>query len=304
MRKIIDAHVHITPAGTLGSSNPRFGTENLPYGYLRMGDGGFQIMPCYIHDSQFTADTLVHMMDVYGVEQAVILQSLMAAQNEQVAEAVSRHPRRLSGAMVLEPCDGWEETLDHWYRKGLHTIKFEMRAHTNPACYPQARYDDAQMTAIFDEAERRQMTVTIDPAPVDFPVYQPEAFSRAVRQHPGLRFVLCHLGYPSPLDQPGAREKWRCMIQAACEENCWIDVSALPDLFDAEGWPYPTALTLLNEVREQCGIHKLVWGSDIPGTLNRATYPQMVDMFAKRTGWSEQDLDLLFYQNARQAYQL
>lgn len=304
MQKCIDAHVHITPAGALGQKNPRFGTENLPYGYLRMGEGGFQTMPCYLHDSQFTDDTLVHMMDVYGVEKAVILQSLMAPQNARVAAAVQQYPDRLAGAMVLEPVPGWQEELDYWYTRGLHALKFEMRAYTNPSCYPQARYDDPQMTAFFDEAQRRQMTVTIDPAPIDFPVYQPEAFARAVRNHPEARFVLCHLGYPSPLDKPGMRDRWKSMIQAACAENCWIDVSAMPDLFDAEGWPYPTALALLNEVRDCCGIEKLIWGSDIPGTLNRATYPQMRDMFAKRTGWPQQDLDRLFYENARQAYQL
>lgn len=304
MRKIIDAHVHITPATSLGTINPRFDIENRPYGFLRMGSGGFQTMPCYIHDSQFTDDTLVHFMDVYRVEKAVILQSLMAPQNAAVAAAVLKYPDRLAGAMVLEPLPGWEDTLDYWYGRGLHIIKFEMRAYTSPGCYPDARYDDPQMTAFFDEAERRGMTVTIDPAPLDFPVYQPEAFAKAVRSHPGLHFILCHLGYPHPLDSPGHLEKWKQMIEAACQPNCWIDVSAMPDLFNDEGWPYPTALDLFAQVRRQCGIERLIWGSDITGTLNRATYPQMIDMYAKRAGLSEYELDKLFYQNAKDAYRL
>lgn len=304
MRKIIDAHVHITPAAALGKFNPRFNTRNLLYGYQSMGNGGFQTMPCYIHDSQFSDDTLIHMMDVYGVEKAVILQSLMAEQNADVAAAILKYPERLAGAMVLEPVAGWREALDYWYSRGMHIIKFEMRAYTDPNCYPNARYDDPQMTAFFDEAERRGMTVTIDPAPIDFPVYQPEAFAKAVRSHPGVHFVLCHLGYPSPLDQAGCRERWSEMIDAACQPNCWIDISAMPDMFDAEGWPYPTALQLLKEVRGRCGVEKLIWGSDITGTLNRATYPQMIDMYTKRSGWTEQDLERLFYQNAKEAYQL
>lgn len=304
MRRIIDAHVHITPAAALGMRNDRFGTENRPYGYLKMGDGGFQTMPCYIRDSQFTDDTLVHMMDVYGVEKAVILQSLMAPQNAAVAAAVLKHPGRLSGAMVLEPTPGWREELNHWHSCGLNVIKFEMRAYTNPSCYPDARYDDTEMTAVFDEAEHRRMTVTIDPAPADFPVYQPEAFERAVRSHPDLHFVLCHLGYPHPLDKPEAAARWENMIRAACHPNCWIDVSAMPDLFDAEGWPYPTALSLFRRVRDLCGPKRLIWGSDIPGTLNRATYPQMLDMFIKRAGLSESELDALLYENACEAYYL
>ena len=75
MKRYIDAHVHITPAAALGTKNDRFGTEVMPYGYLKMGEEGFYTMPPYIHDSQFTEDTLVKLMDVYGVEKAVILQS-------------------------------------------------------------------------------------------------------------------------------------------------------------------------------------------------------------------------------------
>ena len=43
MKRYIDAHVHITPAAALGTKNDRFGTEVMPYGYLKMGEEGFTL---------------------------------------------------------------------------------------------------------------------------------------------------------------------------------------------------------------------------------------------------------------------
>lgn len=304
MRKRIDAHVHITPADALGKENPRFGTKLMENGWLQMKDGGIQTMPCYIHDSQFTADSLIHMMDVYGIDKAVILQSLMSPQNGSIAEAVQKYPNRLAGAMVVEPKPGWQDEMRRWHEAGLNVVKFEMRAYTNPQLYPNARYDDSEMTAIFDLAEELGLTITIDPAPVDFPVYDPEALHTAVKSHPGAHFVLCHLGYPLPLKTEEQQAKWHRMIEAGRYDNCWIDVSALPDLFDEEGWPYPTAQKLVEMVKQEIGADKLIWGSDITGTLNRATYPQMYEMFERDKDFTQQELSALFYDNACAAYRL
>lgn len=302
--KYIDAHVHITPETSLGVYNERFGTRLQKYGYLKMREDGFYIMPPYIHDSQFTEDTLVQLMDCYGVEKAVILQSLLSPQNEAIAQAIRKYPNRLVGAMTIEPIGDWKEELAYWNEQGLRVIKFEMRSYTDPVCYPDIRYDDKRMLSIFDEAEKRNMTVTIDPAPVNFPVYNPKALKKVVRKFSSLHFVLCHMAYPFPIDTKEERERWEDMVSVATLPNCWLDVSALPDLFDWEGWPYPTALKLLRQVKAVVGAEKLIWGSDITGTLNRATYPQMIEMFRREGSFSNRQLELLFYENARQAYQL
>lgn len=304
MKRFIDAHVHITPAAALGTKNDRFGTEVMPYGYLKMGEEGFYTMPPYIHDSQFTEDTLVKLMDVYGVEKAVILQSLMSPRNEAVAKAVEKYPDRLAGAMIIEPVVGWEEQMEYWYGRGLRAIKFEMRAYTNPAAWPDISYTDPRMLKLFEKAQKLGLTVTIDPAPVDFPVYEPEKLFEAIRKFPALHFVLCHMAYPQPLDTPELETRWEQMLTVAALPNCFLDVSAMPDFFDAEGWPYPTALKLLKKAKEVAGAQKLIWGTDISGTLNRATYVQMMEMFYRADCLNEEELDGLFYRNAKRAYRL
>ena len=301
--RIIDAHVHIIPETALGSRYEPLGTEQFVYGFRVTHDGSFYALPPYVHDSQFAADTLVKMMDVYGVDFAVVQQTPLAPMNEDVARAVERHPHRLAGAMMLTPTDGWQDEMEYWHGRGLHSIKFEMRSYTCGLMYPDLRYDGPELMAMFEKAGSLGMTVTIDPAPADFPIYTPEALCRAVHALPGTRFVICHLGFPTPIDTPELRAKWEAMAGIASLGNCWLDLSAMPDFFDAEGWPFPTALELLREVKDAVGIEKLIWGSDVPGTLNRATYPQMMEMF-RRAGLTGSELDGLFYANAVKAYGL
>lgn len=299
--KYIDAHVHIVPETALGSVNQRFGGRITRCGYQEFPDGGgFHIMPPYVHDSQFTADTLVNMMDVYGEEKAVIQQSLLSPQNQVVAEAVEKYPQRLTGAMLIEPLDGWRDEMHRWRDRGLRSVKFEMRAFSS--VYPAVGYDHPDMLAIFEEAARLDLTVTVDPAPTDFAVYRPDALRAAVSRFPELRFVLCHMAYPRPLETPEQRVRWEQMLQVAAEPNCWLDVSAMPDFFDDEGWPYPTALELLRKVKQEIGAEKLIWGSDIPATLCRATYPQMMRMFERNGVLTGAELEGLFRTNAEAAY--
>ena len=301
--KFIDAHVHLVPAELLGTQNKRFGAEYLPYGYQRIPGGfGFHIMPPFIHDSQFTADTLVNMMDVYGVEKAVIQQSIISEQNEVVAQAVEKYPDRLAGAMILEPAEDWKEQLIYWKSRGLTVIKFEMRAFS--MAYPEVGYDHPWMEECMSLAEQQKLTVVFDPAPVNFPVYQPEKLEELVRRHPDLHVVICHMAYPVPLETEEDRMRWQQMLKVAELPNCWMDLSAMPDFFDEEGWPYPTAGKLLKEVKQKLGPEKFLWGTDLPETLCKATYPQMQKMFSVSGAMTEEELDMLYYQNAKAAYRL
>lgn len=301
--RIIDAHVHLSPLAALGAGEPRLGSRLEKNGWRETGHGGFQAMPPYLTESCFPAEALIALMDACGVESAVIQQTPLSPQNEDTARAVALYPDRLSGAMLLEPRAGWREEMDYWYGRGLRSVKLEMRSLTEETMYPGLRYTDDRMLALFARAGELGLTVTVDPAPTDYGIYAPEALGEAVRACPRTRFVLCHLAYPRPLDSREAREKWERMVSLGKLPNVWLDVSAMPDFFGEEGWPYPTALGLLGRVRELVGIRRLLWGSDIPGTLCAAAYPQMIGMF-RRADLTPAELEALFCRNAPEAYSL
>ncbi len=158
------------------------------------------------------------------------------------------------------------------------------------------------MMAIFDEAEKLGLTMVIDPARIDLPSYDPEGLDEAIASHPNLKFVLCHLGFPMPVDTDEQMQAWKKMIDCARYANCWVDISAMPDLFLREGRPYPTMCRLLQWVKDTYGCEKLIWGTDIPGLLKSETYEQMIAMFEKSGIFTEEELDRVFYENAHEVY--
>ncbi len=275
MRKRIDTHVHIT-------GNEKLLAKQLIY---------------------FTADELIAFMNFHGVEKAIIQQSLANEQNVVVADAIQKYPDRLNGSMIVTPEGDWKERMKECYDKGMHSVKFEMEAHTAPGAYPNAKLNDPDMMAIYDEAEKLGLTMVIDPARIDLPSYDPEGMHEAIVTHPDLKFVICHLGFPMPFQTEEQKNAWHRMIECAKYENCWVDVSAMPDLFLWEGRPFRTMLRLLQWVKETYGCRKLLWGTDIPGLLKSETYQNMISMFEQSGIFTEKELDMLFYENACQVYQ-
>ena len=160
------------------------------------------------------------------------------------------------------------------------------------------------MMRLFGKAEELGMIVVIDPGPVAFPSYSPEQISTVLHTYPALKLVICHMGLPfyGLREHAGLYEKWRAMIGLGSCSRVWFDVTAMPDLFEEEGYPYSEALTYFKELLDICGPDRVIWGTDIPGTFRRATYSQMIEVFERCDFLDGQDKDKLFYENANQLY--
>lgn len=304
----IDAHVHILPPDLLGRQDPRFRVTREGFGRVRTSGGyELQLLPPYFEQSAFSAQALLATMDVYGVEKAVIMQALCFTMNEAVAEAVAVAPDRLTGAMVVEPRPGWDEEMRRWRRRGLRVLKFEMSAgmgFSSPKAYPQLQFNDPVMLEMFALARELQITVTVDPGRIGGHGYQPAQLRMAAEAFPDLHFVICHLGYPAPAMRPEERAQWEQMTGLAGLPNVWFDVSALPALFAQQPYPWQQAVDLTVDFVRRFGSEKVIWGTDIPGTLLNATYPQMIRLFESCGAWTQTEKENLFRKNAQNAYRL
>ena len=306
---MIDAHAHIVPAHLLGQTDGRFGVTIEEYGIKRFADGSvYQFMPDYMADSCYPVATLIRCMDNMGIEKAILMQSPCFSLNEAVAEAVRRFPDRLKGSMIIEPA---EETclrdIEANHRLGLTAMKFEMSAglgYTHPNMFPDLEFDSPLFEKIWAKAEELGITITIDPGPIGGRGYQVEKLDRMIQKFSGLRFVVCHLGFPFQGLRSDAEKyrRWQEMASLAEYRNVWFDISALPALFSQEGYPFPAAMEFLSEFVAVHGADKPLWGSDVPGTLCYGTYAQLAEAFERCAVFTEEQKDLMFYQNARQAY--
>jgi predicted TIM-barrel fold metal-dependent hydrolase len=309
MRAIVDAHVHIVPAHLLGKVDKRYGVTVERFGIKRFADGSiYQFMPDFIADSCYPVESLIRSMDNMGIERAVILQSPCFSFNGDVVQAVQEYPDRLRGSMIIEP---WSEScldeMDHAWKRGLHVVKFEMSAglgYTHPNMFPDLEFDSPLFEKIWTRAESLGLTVTIDPSPIGSNGYQVERLDRMIRRFSGLRWVICHLGFPYPglRGDPEKCLRWKQMMGLARYPNVWIDISALPALFSEERFPFSSAMEYLGEFIHTHGQDKPVWGSDVPGTLCFGTYAQLLDAFENCSLFTEEQKQRILCRNALNAY--
>lgn len=307
-KDMIDAHVHIMPGRLEGTEDKRFGVKMGKYGCKILPNGfGAPFLPNFMEKSEFSTEALIHVLDSYGIQRAVIMQSLCFKINEDVAEAVQSYPDRLRGAMAIEPKDeGVLDEIRYWYDEGLSVIKFEMSwpfGYTHPNAYPDLDFDSDLMNKVYALAGDLGLTMTIDTSPIGSKGYQPEALARAAEKNPGTKFVICHLGFPGIglRDDPERYARWRQMISLAKYDNVWFDIAALPSVFRDEEYPYTEAAGFLREFIERYGP-KAIWGSDIPGTYVDATYREMVRMYTRSGVLSDEERKQIFTSNAETVY--
>lgn len=282
-RNIIDAHLHID----------RFAEEPGP---------GFD----FFHPPKalIVADEVLAMMDETGVESGVIMQHPNGPLNDEIAQIVKEHPDRFRGSMVL-PLDT-EDALGQMEvnkKNGLTVIKLEMFGST--MLYPGLKLDSELMRKIYAKAEKLGLVIAIDPFWIGMAGYQYEELGRVVGDYPGLKFVICHMAYPmaGTMDKEEDRQKWEKMLDLARFDNVWVDFSAMPDMFcSIEAYPYASAVPLIRRFIDQYGVEKAMWGSDIPGELNRGTYEQLIAMYETDGVFTKEEQKLMFRENARKVY--
>ena len=161
------------------------------------------------------------------------------------------------------------------------------------------------MAWFWEEAESKDLVVTLDLGYIGSRSYQTDALRRVLAEHPHLRVVIAHLAHPpvGRADDEWLNEQWRDQILLARNNNVWFDLAAMPGYSRTEDYPYPTAQGYVREAVEMIGVDRLMWGTDIPGLLRHATYQQLLDFVARHCDFlSQDDLEKVLGGNAWQVY--
>jgi predicted TIM-barrel fold metal-dependent hydrolase len=284
---IIDAHAHFINRidGRKGNEKTSAGS----YGKVWVGDTEKQMLPPCLADSVFPDGMLVATLDAHGIDRAVLLQNpFYGIMNNEIAQVLEKYPGRFKGTIQVDPHDGKAlETIRRFHSAGQSVLKFEMSDGWGwTGIYNDLFLDRQPFTGFWELAEELGMQVIIDPGPVDNPGYQPEELNRVTGRFPGVKFLIEHLAYMTAdlYGDPEAMDKWKVMVQLGRKENVFIGFSAVYSLME-EAYPCPRSLKLLREVVDQTGGEKVLWGTDIPTTMGRYTYRQMMDLILEHTGF-------------------
>ncbi len=270
---IIDAHAHLwkkqngivngKPVYDVGGGKSDFGGE------IR------QMMPPYMTDGENSVERFLANMDYAGVSGAVITQEYIDGnQDGYLLECKSD---RIKICALYE-----EKTL--YDVSGFDGIKIcagrladkNLLNHLEP----------------FRVANDNGKFISIDLADGD---EQTEMMQKIIGMFPDLRIAIGHFGMVT-------RENWLEQIKLAKNKNVFIESGGITWLFNAEFYPYPSAVKAINEAADLVGFEKLMWGSDYPRTMTAITYKMSLDFIEKTTEISEENKKLILGENARKFY--
>jgi predicted TIM-barrel fold metal-dependent hydrolase len=298
-RTIVDIHIHIF--NQIEGRNSDGPTSSLSFGKVKTGAGEMQFMPPYSRETSFPADVIVEMMDYAGISKAVLLQNpLIGIVNDVVADAIEEYPERFIGTIQVDPLDPEAvETIKKYSANPRHYIlKFEMSDGWGwCGIHKNLKLDDECFTPIWELASERNLPIILDGGRPNNTGYQVEAIDRVTTMYPDLTFILEHLGSMNK-ENFHLKNRWYEMIQLGKKKNVYLGIAAIGAGL-REDFPCFQALELLKEGVQLVGAEKILWGSDIPGTLKFFTYRQMADMILTYTSFlSEEEKDLIMGGNA------
>lgn len=299
--RLIDAHAHVIER--IAGFGRKGELRAIGNGRARWANGDeIQLIPAELGDREFTGETLLSIMDRYGVEKAVLLQgSFYGFQNEYTYEMAKKYPERFIAAGTLDPfCkerDGLLERLLDVMK--LKIIKFEASSGGGLMGYHEDFAIDGEMFAdIFSALAKRRGTLVLDIGSPGMASFQVKAVYNIAKKHPEMKIVICHLLAPTLNDTLELKNG----LETLKLENVWFDLAAIPWNLAPEVYPYQTGRKYIKIARDIVGAEKLIWGTDVPSVLTREKYSNLIEYITDADIFSDAELEKVFYGNAMTVY--
>ena len=257
-----------------------------------------QMIPPFIIDGRNTAEVFLSNMDYAQVSAAVVVQEFIdGLQNDYLAEVSRQYPDRFVTCGMADYLQaGFAEQASLLMDQG-----FKGLAIPGHRLMGQSLTSDAMMQ-MFRELERRRVFLSITLEDGDRQVGE---LAEVISECPQLRIAIGHLGMANPPQTPcWENRSWREQIKLARHENVMIESGGITWLYNAEFYPYPSAVRAIREAADLAGMEKLMWGSDYPRTITAITYRMSYDFILKTAELSADDKRLFLGDNARRFYGL
>ena len=273
---MIDAHLHLwekqhgrvngLPVYDLGGGRSQF------------GDVVRQMMPAYMTDGVNSVERLLANMDFAQVAGAVVTQEYIDGnQDEYLRRVRAENPVRIRVSALYEE-NGLPDV------NGMDGIKICAGRLVDP--------DLTKLADVFALADRAGKFVGLDLADGDTQV---ASLREMIQQYPDVRMAIGHFGM---VTRPG----WLEQIKLARHPNVFVESGGITWLFNAEFYPYPSAVRAIREAADIVGMDKLMWGSDYPRTMTAITYRMSWDFVEKSPLLTAEEKQLFFHRNAERFY--
>ena len=276
---IIDAHTHLWKKQDTWVDGKRI--LSLKNGRSIFMDEEVQMIPPFIIDGVNSAEVFLSNMNYAQVGAAVVVQELIDGnQNAYLTEVQQQYPDRFF-------CLGMAWNLDEAlavHAAGLKGIAF-----------PGHRMQQSLLTLmpIFKYMEENGMVLSMclgdDEKQID-------EMKEVIQECPRLKVAIGHFGM---VTTPSFQ---RQVLLAREGKNVMVESGGITWLYNAEFYPYPSAIRSIKQAVDWVGMDRLMWGSDYPRTITAITYKMSYDFVSKSTELTDEEKALFLGQNALQFY--
>lgn len=241
-----------------------------------------QMLPPFMIDGHNTAEVFLSNMDYAQVGAAVVVQEVIDGnQDAYLAEVQRRYPDRFC-CMAL----GWTLSAARQAKRlGLRGVSIP--GHRLPGI------DLTTLIPMFHYMEQQQLILSICLADNDSQISQ---MAEVIEACPGLKVAVAHFGLPT------SRSFKQQVMLARLGDNVRIESGGITWLYNAEFYPFPTAVKRIRQAADWVGWERLMWGSDYPRTTTAITYKMSYDFISKSAEISQDEKRLFLGANAHSFY--
>ena len=288
--KIIDAHSHLWLRQDTSWNGMRI--TPLPNGRSMFLGEERQMLPPFMIDGRNTAEVFVSNMNYAQVSAAVVVQEFIDGQQNEYLDIVRRqyHDRFFVCGMADYLHPGFYAEAADLIDSGFPGIAIP--AHRIITDKKRVMLNSDEMMRMFKLMEERGIILSITLADGDTQV--PE-LREVIEECPRLKVAIGHFGMPTV-------DGWEEQVMLARHDNVVVESGGITWLYNAEFYPFPSAIKAIRKAIDLVGIDKLMWGSDYPRTITAITYRMSYDFILKNDELSDEEKTAFLGENARRFY--
>ena len=278
-KQLIDSHTHLWKKQDTWVDGKRI--LSMKNGRSIFLDEEVQMMPPFMIGEENSAEVLLSNMNYALVGAAVVVQEVIDGnQNEYLTEVQQQYPERFF-------CMGMAWNLDE--AKAVHDAGLKGIA------FPGHRMKESLLTLmpVFKYMEEQGMVLSMCLGDDE---HQIGEMKEVIEECPALKVAIGHFGM---VTTPSFKSQ---VLLARAGKNVMVESGGITWLYNAEFYPYPSAIRSIKEAADWVGMDKLMWGSDYPRTITAITYKMSYDFVSKSKELTEDEKALFLGQNAEHFY--
>ena len=276
---LIDAHSHLWLKQDTSIGGKRI--LSLKNGRSIFFDEEVQMLPPFMVDSRNTAEVFLSNMDYAQVGGAVVVQEIIDGnQNEYLTEVQRQYPDRFF-------CMGMA-----WNVEEAKAVK---EAGLRGIAIPGHRVKESLFTLMpmFKYMEQQGLVLSMCLADDERQIAQMAEVIQECRQ---LKVAIGHFGM---VTTPSFEKQVKLALQG---KEVMVESGGITWLYNAEFYPYPSAVHSICQAADWVGWDRLMWGSDYPRTITAITYRMSYDFISKSQELSEEQKAAFLGGNAMRFY--